>query len=367
MNRPWPRNHEQIGGGCLSVCTPPSRSSIYRRRRLSIANCCRSLLKRPDAAMASEQGGVIKISKITPIMAWAAQAVNSGVERSMLKACSLRLTNDNGVNVQRNGFTLIELLVVIAIIGILAAMIFPVFAQARAYARKTVCLSNEKQLGSALTMYTQDYDEIFPALFLTMSSPSYTADDMSLALKPYIKMQDIFFCPDRNTQGCNELGVTEVGFSSDRCIGYGYNFGVNMYVGGGLLQPIYQVGNTYVAPGQSLAALVAPANLFAFGDTYDYPIYTIVWSSILSNFSGNNNSGMRHGGQFNLLFADGHVKNMLWRGGLYTDGTKVAFPSDVAAFGNWCADPDAPAYPGANQSCLNYLQQQPAQTTFWSN
>src|SRR5215210_2574631 len=63
---------------------------------------------------------------------------------------------------QRRGFTLIELLVVIAIIAILAAILFPVFAQTRESARKTSCLSNQKQLGTAVLMYVQDYDEQLP-------------------------------------------------------------------------------------------------------------------------------------------------------------------------------------------------------------
>src|SRR5687767_12680532 len=61
-------------------------------------------------------------------------------------------------------FTLIELLVVIAIIAILAAILFPVFAQARAKAHQAACLSNEKQIGSALMMYVQDYDERMPSV-----------------------------------------------------------------------------------------------------------------------------------------------------------------------------------------------------------
>lgn len=64
----------------------------------------------------------------------------------------------------RSGFTLIELLVVIAIIAILAAILFPVFAQAREKARQTTCLSNEKQMGTAMMMYVQDFDEQFPML-----------------------------------------------------------------------------------------------------------------------------------------------------------------------------------------------------------
>src|ERR1051326_5958910 len=65
-------------------------------------------------------------------------------------------------NHSTKAFTLIELLVVIAIIAILAAILFPVFAQAREKARQTSCLSNEKQLGLAVMQYLQDYDELLP-------------------------------------------------------------------------------------------------------------------------------------------------------------------------------------------------------------
>jgi len=62
----------------------------------------------------------------------------------------------------RSAFTLIELIVVIAIIAILAAILFPVFAQAREKARQTSCLSNERQLGLAVIQYVQDYDQTYP-------------------------------------------------------------------------------------------------------------------------------------------------------------------------------------------------------------
>src|SRR5712692_8921720 len=63
---------------------------------------------------------------------------------------------------EARGFTLIELLVVIALIALLAAILFPVFAQAREKARQTTCLSNARQLGLGVTLYVQDYDDTYP-------------------------------------------------------------------------------------------------------------------------------------------------------------------------------------------------------------
>src|ERR1043166_8631116 len=84
---------------------------------------------------------------------------------------------------RRSGFTLIELLVVIAIIAILAAILFPVFAQARENARQATCISNLKQLGTAATMYAQDYDESFPML----ESGGAVRLTVANLLDPYIK------------------------------------------------------------------------------------------------------------------------------------------------------------------------------------
>lgn len=111
-----------------------------------------------------------------------------------------------------NGFTLIELLVVIAIIAVLAAILFPVFAQARESARKTSCLSNQKQLGTAVLMYVQDYDEQLPNAINGAAGVNlpggwvyYTAfpanatpksfDVTQGSLFPYVKSAQVFVCP----------------------------------------------------------------------------------------------------------------------------------------------------------------------------
>src|SRR5207302_1979729 len=80
-----------------------------------------------------------------------------------LEAVPVRRRGSMSAFRRRRAFTLIELLVVIAIIAILAAILFPVFAQAREKARQSSCLSNMKQVGTALMMYAQDYDETLPA------------------------------------------------------------------------------------------------------------------------------------------------------------------------------------------------------------
>jgi prepilin-type N-terminal cleavage/methylation domain-containing protein/prepilin-type processing-associated H-X9-DG protein len=149
------------------------------------------------------------------------------------------------------GFTLIELLVVIAIIAILAAILFPVFAQAREKARAISCLSNEKQIGLAILQYNQDFDEYFPYSNEINNGVEVRWYD---TVQPYVKngslsngmeassghykgIDGIWHCPSFPTDQDAEYGTHK------------YIFPVNADSSGNLLTPVVP-----------LSALNAPAN-----------------------------------------------------------------------------------------------------------
>ena len=103
---------------------------------------------------------------------------------------------------RRIGFTLIELLVVIAIIAILAAILLPVFAAAREKARMTDCANNQKQIGTAVHMYSQDWNETLPAL---PANHGWEGE-----IYPYLKSTGVYQCPDDPTSAVINGTVTYV-------------------------------------------------------------------------------------------------------------------------------------------------------------
>ena len=148
-------------------------------------------------------------------------------------------------NPAQKGFTLIELLVVIAIIAILAAILFPVFQKVRENARRTACLSNEKQLGLAFVQYSQDADESFPNGLPGLSAgcigpaSGILGQAWAFQIYPFVKSTGVYICPDDSTPQTYGL------------ISYAYN--------------------ENLAPA-SLAALAAPAStVMAFEASYKLP------------------------------------------------------------------------------------------------
>ncbi|WP_395091536.1 type II secretion system protein [Armatimonas sp.] len=158
----------------------------------------------------------------------------------------------------RSAFTLIELLVVIAIIAILAAILFPVFAQAREKARQTACLSNLKQIGTAFMMYSQDYDETMPPWTSnacgTLSGGAFAFQYLFPTLvDPYIKNGAVqTSATGGDLKGVWACPTTKASLSSFSNT-YAYNY--------------YSLGGTSNCTGAGLSAAYAPFD----GSTYAYP------------------------------------------------------------------------------------------------
>jgi len=187
---------------------------------------------------------------------------------------------------KQNGFTLIELLVVIAIIAILAAILFPVFAQAREAARKTQCLSNSKQIGLSAMMYANDYDEtLVPAgtRWYTagtagavvkgdcISPGSGTSSWVSYVrqLQPYTKNTGIFTCPDLSSQPCWGYEINTDSSDDD-------------YAGApsppGAFLPKYN--GTMTCTLVTMASVVAPAECVLIHDSADENLEDLYTSAI---------------------------------------------------------------------------------------
>ena len=217
------------------------------------------------------------------------------------------VSGPRGMRSNRGGFTLIELLVVIAIIAILAAILFPVFAQAREAARKSSCQSNLKQIGLAVMMYRQDNDETMAQY--TNGGTSWSWVDVNTTYwgyfyQPYAKNSAIWLCP-------SQVVKSAAG-------GFGTSYGINgMLDGGSTTAPGIREAGVDDAAGTVLCHDAYEERLDNNGDFlthYGYgsafppaPAAQVAeqWPTVAER-----KEYMRHNGTCNILWYDGHVKSV---------------------------------------------------------
>jgi prepilin-type N-terminal cleavage/methylation domain-containing protein len=199
----------------------------------------------------------------------------------------------------RSAFTLIELLVVIAVIAILAAILFPVFAQAREKARQTTCVSNMRQMGLAVQMYAQDYDECLPLAATATATGFLNWHNLT---DPYVKNTQVWICPSYSAP------IRDI-FGNSVC-----HYGFNAYYLNRNVVP----ANTFSlnnAPGVSLAAIAEPTKCTMIVDDTGIPglqpanhlvTYVLPPSQADADFWGRPDP--RHTAGVVLGLMDGHVK-----------------------------------------------------------
>ena len=274
----------------------------------------------------------------------------------------MQIRNLEGRSANRQmAFTLIELLVVIAIIAILAAILFPVFAQAKAAAKRTTCLSNTKQTATAFHLYVGDNDDSTPTILGARGGNTSYGIDFYTQLMPYVKSIDMFFCPDRTEwtlsdgSNCDDSNGGARFNTKDRCIGYGYNWGFTSAVSSGLVYGRTKTADWNVNAGKNLSIISYPSDMLAFGDTGDSPRFTICTNYIAQYIgpSARTNSSLRHNSQYNMAFVDGHAKNMKFMGATL-GGSAFAFPANQNDGYKYCDNPDV-VDPNVGVTCRAYV------------
>ena len=210
------------------------------------------------------------------------------------------------------GFTLVELLVVMAVIALLAAMLFPAFASARGAARKAVCLSNLRQLGMAVSLYSQDYDDFYP--YGADPSDGYTsppiwgstpfaAEVLTMPLlnpNPYNKTQGVLdgYVKDRSLWQCpSDNGYTRIDTGG--------------YPGPAIMPPALptafaEYGTSYFYRTEIALRRLPYSSIAA----YDYGTCEEHGSSevnVLMDGSGSFHGGVFTGRRYNVLMGDGHA------------------------------------------------------------
>ncbi len=269
------------------------------------------------------------------------------------------------ISSRRSGFTLIELLVVIAIIAILAAILFPVFAQAREKARQTSCLSNTKQLALGLYQYVQDYDEQMPTAFpavAPINGGNINRVPYDIQILPYVKNDQVYICPSDPWARQNSPVWDGRYLGKLYRRSYGYIGAINT-VEGDLRRPRQRpdlntgmtgVGpntNGWENPGTAMAAISEPADTIAIceswspnggGGSNSDSVIASPWGSLFTNcdtyklpgrnvppvsvsdqgppgcagdYSATNlnrRPARGHMDKGNYVFCDGHAKVLTW-------------------------------------------------------
>lgn len=234
----------------------------------------------------------------------------------------MRLLSRGAVGRRLSGFTLIELLVVIALIAILAAILFPVFAQAREKGRAAACLSNCRQLGTAGMLYTQDWDEKYsPFPYSVTVGGQLRSVSVLDMLSPYIHSTGVYTCPSGPTDIDYELFLMGTP-AQGGCYGgsIGVPSGTYRYTGYATNISLFQT------PPLGQGEVPRPAETtFVYDGRFSCPP--------LGTFQALNMPGRppRHQEGVNVTYADGHAKYLKAR--LVANGTWVVASGPYAGRG----------------------------------
>jgi len=245
---------------------------------------------------------------------------------------------------RRSAFTLIELLVVIAIISILAAILFPVFANVREKARETVCVSNMRQIGLGLRAYIQDYDETMPIFDMynqKLPAPTTaTHHGVEDEIDPYIKSAQLFRCPD------DQGGPASGGLSYFEKYGSSYRFGHTVFS--------IKVGTTGTCADNSCeddAPVSETASVNVTDSQFVVPAETRMMRDEMFPWFGPSGAHMADYGYYSTTPGSNYYQQWHPRGGsiVFVDGHSK-FISSEAAFDNIAGNPDGRSF-NSTPSC----------------